>query len=109
MSRVKVSFGKAARFLSPCAKGKESERMTKIASARGSAASVLVRISMKRLGLGPALLVEQFLALVDSENGRERRRAAARRLGDPAQGHQELGKPVLALFDELLNLGPAAR
>ena len=49
MSRVNVSFGRAARAGSFWTSGKASERMTRIASARGSAASVLVRISMKRL------------------------------------------------------------
>ena len=60
----------------------------------------------------PAFLVEQFLALIKSENDRRRRRIFAgqsRHLPDVAQGVEKCDEPVLGLLDEVLDLGAVAR
>ena len=65
----------------------------------------------KAFGFVPAFLVEQFLALIESENDRRRRRIFAgqsRHLPDVAQGIEECDEPVFGL-DEVLDVGAAAR
>src|SRR5208337_5419154 len=61
--------------------------------------------------LVPAVLVEQFLALVDGEQDCRRRRVLARktRLSDVAQGGEKLRQPVVRVLDEALHVDAAAR
>ena len=84
--------------------------MANIASVRGSAFRVLVRISTKR-SASSRPSSEEFLALIESKNDRRRRRNFAgqsRHLPDVAQGVEKLDEPAFGL-DEVLDVGAAAR
>ena len=111
MSRVNVSFGSAARLGSLWTRGKASERMTRIASARGSAVSVLVRMSMKRLASSrpSSLNSSSPWSIARRIVGGAAFSPDAARLRDVAQGGEKLRESVVGLLDEVLDIDAAAR